>query len=116
MAPSKGEQIFLSPITSAPYRGILFLGGALIEANMVHDMRCKWNLDHNKCTVCVCVCALTHQPPFEVRCPCWFAVQPMSVGAGVHDSCTVAPSEGELVQCGIWGGPQWGEGYSEAAT
>ena len=36
MAPPKQERIFLSPITSAPYRGILFLGGALIEAITVY--------------------------------------------------------------------------------
>ena len=35
MAPPKRERIFSSSITSTPYRGILFLGGALIEANTV---------------------------------------------------------------------------------
>ena len=61
--------------------------------------------NHVECTVCeVCDPRTAQQPPFEVRCPCWFAVQPMGVGAGIHHSRTIAPSEGELVQCGIWEG------------
>ena len=61
--------------------------------------------NHVECTGCdVCVCIAL--PPFEVRRPCWFTVQPVRISAGIHYSCTITLSEWEFVQGGIWEGAQ----------